>query len=153
MAKPELWLPIPGQSLSQEVDRLFDELIHRRWGGQRDSHEWPQLDLCETEEAFLLEADLPGVNTQDVSVTIEGRDLVLRGQRVVEQTTRRENFFHHERRTGQFMRRLPLPASVDQERIRAEFHDGVLSVTLPKLAAPEPPQAPQGEDSERSRSA
>lgn len=152
MAKPEVWLPIPGQSLSQEVDRLFDELIHRRWGSQRDAQEWPQLDLCETEEAFLLEADLPGVHKQDVSVTIEGRDLVLRGQRVVEQTTRRGNFFHHERRTGQFLRRLPLPVSVDQDRIRAEFHDGVLSVTLPKVSPSEPPKVSQGGSSERSRS-
>ncbi len=134
MAKPEVWLPIPGKSLSQEVDRLFDELIHRRWGAQPETHGWPQLDLSETEEAFLLEADLPGVNEKDVAVTIEGRDLVLRGQRVVEQTTTRGNFSRHERRTGQFMRRLPLPASVDQDHIRAEFQDGVLSVTLPKLA-------------------
>lgn len=134
MAKPEVWLPIPGKSLSQEVDRLFDELIHRRWGAQLETREWPQLDLSETEEAFLLEADLPGVSKQDVAVTIEGRDLVLRGQRVVEQTTTRGNFSRHERRSGQFMRRLPLPVSVDQDHIRAEFQDGVLSVTLPKVA-------------------
>ena len=134
MAKPELWLSIPGKSLSQEVDRLFDELIYRRWGAPPETQEWPQLDLCETEEAFLLEADLPGVREKDVAVTIEGRDLVLRGQRVVEQTTTRGNFSRHERRTGQFVRRLPLPVSVDQDQIRAEFQDGVLSVTLPKSA-------------------
>jgi HSP20 family protein len=148
MAKPELWLPIPGKSLSQEVDRLFDELIHRRWGVQLETQEWPQLDLSETQEAFLLEADLPGVNEKDVSVTIEGQDLVLRGQRVIEQTTTRANFFRHERRTGQFVRRLPLPVSVDQDQIRAEFRDGVLSVTLPKSAKTQSGEA----STERSRS-
>lgn len=147
MAKPELWLPIPGKSLSQEVDRLFDELIYRRWGAQRETQEWPQLDLCETDETFLLEADLPGVNEKDVAVTIEGRDLVLRGQRVVEQTTTRGNFSRHERRTGQFVRRLPLPVSVDQDRIQAEFRDGVLSVTLPKLSPKQSGKA----STERSR--
>ena len=147
MTKPELWLPIAGKSLAQEVDRLFDELIYRRWSSPPETQEWPQLDLCETEKAFLLEADLPGVNEKDVAVTIEGRDLILRGQRVVEQTTTRGNFSRHERRTGQFVRRLPLPVSVDQDQIHAEFQDGVLSVTLPKLA-----QTHSGEASpERSR--
>jgi HSP20 family protein len=147
MAKPEVCLPIPGKSLSQEVDRLFDELIHRRWGAQPETQGWPQLDLSETEEAFLLEADLPGVKEKDVAVTIEGRDLVLRGQRVVEQTTTRANFSCHERRSGQFMRRLPLPVSVDQDHIRAEFQDGILSVTLPKSAKTQSGEA----STERSR--
>jgi HSP20 family protein len=135
MAKKESQSPLPVQRLSQEVDRLFDELIHRPWGlGRASVEEWsPQLDLYETAAAFILEADLPGVKKQEVSVTIENGDLVLQGQRSFERVTAEGSFYCRERRAGHFVRRLRLPASVSQAQIRAEFRNGVLRVTLPKL--------------------
>jgi HSP20 family molecular chaperone IbpA len=83
MANPvDPWLPLPFQRLSQEVDRLFDEMIHRPWGARRGVADWnPQLDLYETASAFILEADLPGVRKQDVSVTVEDGNLVVQGRR------------------------------------------------------------------------
>ena len=135
MANKDPWLPAPFQQLSQEVDRLFDELIHRPWGVSRTREAaWtPQLDLYEDDAAFVLEADLPGVREKDFSVTVENRDLVLRGQRTFERICEEENFHCRERQSGAFTRRLRLPSSVDQQKIRAEFHDGVLHVTLPKV--------------------
>jgi HSP20 family protein len=136
MAQRHPWqLPTPFQEATQEVDRLFDKLIHQRWGGRRGSLEdWaPQLDLYETKTAFVLEADMPGVNKQNAVVTVENGDLVLTGIRSVTHTRQGSNFFHQERRSGQFERRLQLPASVDPERIRATFRNGVLRVTLPKM--------------------
>jgi HSP20 family protein len=126
--------------LSREVDRLFDELIYRPWGFGRPAKadEWsPQLDLYETDTAFVLEADLPGVKEEDVSVAVENHELVLHGKRVCEHVTTLSNFHCRERQEGDFTRRLRLPESVDQEKIRAEFANGVLRVTLPKLARPE----------------
>ena len=132
MAKKESWLPVLP---SQEVDRLFNELIYRPWGFIRpDEEEWhPQLDLYETDTAFILEADLPGVTEQEVSVEIEGSDLVLHGQRASARVATQDCFHCHERRSGRFVRRLRLTASVDPVQIRAEFVDGVLRVTIPKL--------------------
>jgi HSP20 family protein len=139
--KAESWLPLPFSQLSQEVDRLFDELIHRPWGARRADEELsPQLDLYETENAFILEADLPGVKKQEVSVTVEDNELVLQGRRSAERIQTEGNFHYRERRSGQFVRRLRLPASVDQARIRADFRNGVLRVTLPKLARERKPQ-------------
>lgn len=133
MAKKDLWqFPHPGRQLAQEIDRLFDEMIHRPWGFGRTAEEWPQLDLYETATAFVLEVDLPGVRKQDVSVEVNGDDLVLQGRRAAEQAHRQGNLYRHERRSGQFVRRLRLPASVNREQIRAEFRNGVLRVTLPK---------------------
>jgi len=134
MARYETRLPLPVR-LSQEVDRLFDELIHRPWGFSRTAvGTWnPQIDLYETEAAFILEADLPGVQEQDVSVEVDRGDLVLQGRRSFTRTTTQGNFYHSERRSGNFVRRLRLPASVDQSQIRAEFGQGVLRVTLLKL--------------------
>src|SRR5262245_45896775 len=128
MAKNDPWLPAPFQQLSQEVDRLFDELIHRPWGVSRtrESAWTPQLDLYEDAATFVLEADLPGVQEKDVSVTIEGGDLVLRGRRTFERVCDEESFYCRERRSGEFLRRLRLPTSVNQAAIRAEFRDGVL---------------------------
>jgi len=141
--KEDSWLPLPFPQLSQEVDRLFDELIHRPWGARRTTTEgWnPQLDLYETDHAFILEADLPGVKKQDVSVAVENGELVLQGTRSAEHARSRGNFHYHERRSGHFLRRLRLPASVDQAQIRADFRNGVLRVTLPKM--PREGAAPQ----------
>jgi HSP20 family protein len=135
MAKTDPWLPAPFHQLSQEVDRLFDELIHRPWGVSRPQETaWtPQLDLYEEAAAFILEADLPGVQEKDISVTVEKGDLVLQGRRTFERICDEEHFHCRERQSGVFTRRLRLPASVDQQKIHAEFHDGVLRVTLPKM--------------------
>ena len=122
------------QLLAQEVDRLFDELIYRSWGvhSARDEDWSPQVDVYETEREFVREADLPGVKEQAVSLTVEEGDLVLQGQRAFERESTDRNFHCREHRSGRFARRLRLPASVDQDRIRAEWRDGVLRVILPK---------------------
>ena len=134
MAKKDTWLSLPFR-LSQEVDRLFDELIYRPWGSplRPKPEEWnPELDLYETEDAFIVEVDLPGVDEKDVSVHAADGDLVLTGRRVCDRVTAHSSFHRHERREGQFTRRLRLPTSVAQDKIHAAFKDGVLRVTLPK---------------------
>lgn len=135
MAERHPWqLPAPFQEATQEVDRLFDELIYRRWGRRPERVQaWaPQLDLYETKTAFVLEADLPGVSKQNVTVEVENGELVLHGIRSTTHTGRSENFFRQERRSGQFVRRVRLPASVNPDRIHATFRNGVLRVNLPK---------------------
>src|SRR5215204_7476783 len=134
MAKKEPWRVLPLR-LSQEVDRLFDEIIYRPWGfGRSATEEWtPQLDLYETETALILEADLPGVQEKNVSVEIENDELILAGERTFERVTTSGSFHCSERRAGHFIRRLHLPASVNREEIRAEFINGVLRVTLPRV--------------------
>jgi HSP20 family protein len=119
--------------LSHEVDRLFDELIHRPWGFCREIRGWnPLVDLYETTENFVLEADLPGVNAKDVKVEVQNGDLVLQGGRTLEQTDAQGKFHTMERSSGYFVRQISLPASVNKEAITAEFKDGVLRVILPK---------------------
>ncbi len=136
MAKEERWLSFPRQfsQLSQEVDRLFDEIIARPWGVPRRVQVWgPSIDLRETPEGFILEADLPGVKMEDITVEVQGNDLVLQGERSSEQGQRDSSFHYQERHYGTFMRRMTLPVSVDKDKMRAEFSNGVLRVILPKL--------------------
>ncbi|MBI4528373.1 MAG: Hsp20/alpha crystallin family protein [Deltaproteobacteria bacterium] len=135
MADEKKWLSVPGQfqKLSEHVDRLFDEIIHRPWGFTRQVPEWnPSVDLYETPEAFVLEVDLPGVNKEGVNVEVEGQDLILRGERSSERHQSSDKFHYQERYSGTFMRRMTLPESVNKEKIEAEFRDGVLRVILPK---------------------
>jgi HSP20 family protein len=122
--------------LSREVERLFDEIIHRPWGFCREIRGWnPSVDLYETSEAFIFEADLPGVKAEDFKVEIENSDLVLQGWRSLEQQQTDGQFHTMERCSGNFTRRMKLPVSVDKETIQAEFKDGVLRVILPKVKA------------------
>jgi HSP20 family protein len=140
MDKKDLLLSLPAR-LSREVDRLFDELIYRPWGFGRPAggEQWnPQLDLYETDNAFVLEADLPGVRQEDVSVEVENHELVLHGKRACEHVATEGNFYCRERQEGEFTRRLQLSTSVDQGKIRAEFGNGVLRVTLPKIVQQKP---------------
>ena len=120
--------------LPREVERLFDEMIHRPWGFCREIRGWnPSVDVYETADAFVLEADLPGVKPEDVKVEAENSDLVLQGWRTIEQSQSDGQFHTMERSSGNFVRRIKLPKSVDRTAIQAEFHDGVLRVTLPKV--------------------
>jgi HSP20 family molecular chaperone IbpA len=121
--------------LSHEVERMFDEMIHRPWGFCRDIRGWnPSVDLYESPEAFILEADLPGVKPEDVKVEVEDCELLLRGWRSLEQRRTTDGQFHAmERSSGHFIRRMKLPESVEKDAIQAEFRDGVLRVILPKV--------------------
>lgn len=135
MADEKNWpsFPIQLPRLPDEVDRLFDQMIHRPWGFTKHLAEWnPSIDLYETPEAFILEVDLPGVKREGVKVEVEGQDLILQGERTREQKQTTEKFHYHERFSGKFMRRMTLPKSVDKEKIEAEFTEGVLRVMLPK---------------------
>jgi HSP20 family protein len=91
------------------------------------------VDLYETAEAFVLEADLPGVKGEDVKVEVRNDDLILQGRRTLEQSHGDGKFHTMERCSGNFIRRMKLPESIDKETIQAEFKDGVLRVILPKM--------------------
>jgi len=133
MTKNDQWYAFP-MRLPKEIDRLFDEIIHRPWGIQSELTGWnPSVDLCETPDGFVLEADLPGVKSEDVKVEVKDDQLLLRGRRSSDQTRTDGRFYCRERSFGDFSRRMALPESVDKDRIQAEFNNGVLRVILPKL--------------------
>jgi HSP20 family protein len=120
--------------LSQEVERLFDEMIHRPWGFCREVRGWnPSVDLYETADSFILEADLPGVKDEDIKLEIKNSDVVLQGWRTLEKSEIDGHFHTMERCSGHFLRRIKLPEPVDKAMMQAKFHDGVLHVILPKI--------------------
>src|SRR3954452_13491985 len=123
-------------SLQQEMNRLFNTFFDSpapaggNGGGVR---RWiPAMDLVETDEHFVLRADLPGLSQGDVDLSLEDNVLTLSGERKAEHEDRREGFFRMERATGSFSRSLTLPEGVDGDAISARFDKGVLEVQIPK---------------------
>lgn len=133
----------------REVRRLFRELIHQPWGrSSAESSGWqPSVDVCETDEALIIEIDLPGVTRKDVTVEVEGDVLRIGGVRRATITHRGRHYYQVERVTGRFARQLQLPRSVDREAIRARFRAGILTITLPKHHTESRPIARRGRES------
>lgn len=92
----------------------------------------PSCDIFETDKELVLKFELPEVRREDVKVTMENNVLSLHGERRFEEETKRENYHRVERHYGEFMRSFNVPMFVDATMIRAEFKDGLLTVTLPK---------------------
>jgi HSP20 family protein len=100
----------------------------------------PACDIYETDKDIILKAELPGLNKEEVFVSIENNVLMLRGERKFNDEVKRENFHRVERTYGEFLRTFTLPAFVDTSKILAEFKDGLLMVTLPKREEAKPKQ-------------
>jgi HSP20 family protein len=92
----------------------------------------PALDVRETDDAYIVEVELPGIDPDDVEVSIEGRTLTVRGQFAEEQEQQEGNFLLRERRRGQFMRAVALPGMVDVDKATSQYEQGELTITLPK---------------------
>ena len=100
---------------------------------QEAKYDWaPSVDIRETEQAFTLHADIPGVEPSDIEVQTEKNILVLKGQRHREKSEDKDGYTHVERTHGQFYRRFNLPESADTENIQAKFNNGVLEVRIAK---------------------
>lgn len=94
----------------------------------------PALDLYENDDAYVATVELPGFKSSDISIDLQDGVLTLSGERKVET----EGAFRHERPSGQFTRRVELPNRVDGEHVTAAYHDGILTVTLPKAEEAKP---------------
>ncbi len=123
-----------------EFDRLFERFFGEPiWGESRwlpEARPWadwlPSLDVSETENVITVRAEVPGVDPKGLDISVSGDLLVLSGEKRHETEEKREGYYHSERRFGSFRRTIPLPASVDQDKITAEYERGVLKIELPK---------------------
>jgi HSP20 family protein len=98
--------------------------------------EWaPAVDILENERGITIKAELPGIDTKDIEVTVDNNVLTLKGERHVEKDARKENFHRMERAYGVFTRSFALPTHVDAAHVTADFKDGLLTVTLPRSDA------------------
>ncbi len=132
-------------TLQERMNRMFDESF--RGASRSGSEDWalggawaPAVDIYEQDGNIVLKAELPGVDPKQVDVRLESNTLTLSGERKVDHEVKQEHYHRVERAYGSFTRSFTLPSTVDQEKIKADYKDGVLKVTLPKREEAKPKQ-------------
>ncbi len=119
--------------------RLFQDAINRLFSEPVTTRPWaPPVDIMETDEALIVKADLPDVDLKDVDIQIENGTLTLKGERKFEREDKRVGYHRVERAYGSFVRCFSIPETVDTDKVRAEYKNGVLIVTLPKKEVAKP---------------
>ena len=131
--RPGLAWPTFGRlaNLQDEFDRLFESPL-TGWA--------PALDVHEDADNFIIRAEMPGLNREDITVSLQDGALVISGERKVEKVEEGVEVHRQERYYGKFQRALTLPAPVAADKVKAQYKDGILTVTLPKTEEAKPKQ-------------
>jgi HSP20 family protein len=130
-------------SLRRQMDRLFDDFMPSSSTlsllPKATEATWaPAIELQETDSEILLKAQIPGIEAKDLDIQVTQDAVSITGEKQEEAKTEEKGMFRSEFRYGQFQRLIPLPASVNNEQVKSEFKNGVLTLTLPKLAETPP---------------
>ncbi len=121
--------------MQREINHMFDRFFR---GGVLDDAElsaggWmPAVDLAEKDDEFVAKVELPGVNKDDVKITLQDNVLTIRGEKKDEKESKHSNFHRVERSYGSFQRSFALPTSVRSDKVDAQYKDGILTISLPK---------------------
>jgi HSP20 family protein len=130
------WDPFRDLSILQErMNRVFEDAAGRGWKGEEPSPttSWsPAVDIYETDNQIMVQAELPGIERKDIALQLENNVLTLKGERRFEKETKQENYHRIERSYGGFSRAFTIPTIVDEDKIRADYKDGILKIELPK---------------------
>jgi HSP20 family protein len=127
------------QTLQERFNRIFQDSALSQIGSDEAMGSWtPRCDIYEEGDNIVVKAEVPGLDRNDIDVQVENNILTLRGERKREKEVKSENLFRTERFYGTFTRSFTLPVTVDTEKIRAEYKDGVLLLTMPKVEEAKP---------------
>ena len=123
--------------------RLFDEpfasSMERACCSSAEENEWkPLVDVVDSKDGILLKVEIPGVKQEDISISVEENTLTVKGERKQESQVNEEGYSRFERSYGAFQRSVLLPPTVDADRVKATYKDGVLEVQLPKKEEAKP---------------
>jgi HSP20 family protein len=129
-APKDIWDAFDG--LRGELDRALDPFRSPDAAGLLDRTTAPAVDVIETEDEYLVMADLPGVDKKDLEVSVTGSLLSIKGDKRAERDADKKRIFRKETWVGSFSRTIDLPAQIDSGRIGAELKDGVLTVHIAK---------------------
>jgi HSP20 family protein len=128
-----LWRPTRGLSpFNREVDRLFGSVFGTPFFEYQRTGLVPALDFIEGEDSYLVKVELPGVEEEDITVTLADGNLEIKGEKKEEKEEETELTYCSERRYGSFSRVVELPSGVDGEKVTAKFKNGILEIHLPK---------------------
>jgi HSP20 family protein len=136
---------VTGKDLSgyDPIDRIFnlredfDDIVRDFFTGfsniSASRGVYPLLDIKEDKEKFIIDIEVPGVDKNDLKISIKKDNLIIQGEKKEEKKKEEESYLRVERSYGNFMRSVNLPAEVNQSKITAQYNNGVLKITLPKI--------------------
>jgi HSP20 family protein len=128
-------------SLHEELDRLFEAPFAELARGSRLLSEWnPAMDMHEDKDNIVVHVELPGMKKEDINISLHEGSLSISGERRSESKFEEAEAYRTERFVGRFQRTVGLPAPVAVDRVKAQYKDGVLTVTLPKTEEAKPKQ-------------
>ncbi len=126
-------VPIDFQSMRREMDRLWDSFFEGRPARIAGESEWlPSLDVAETKNDVVVKAEVPGMDSKDIGISLSNGVLTIKSEKKQEREEKEENYHLIERIYGAFARSVQLPCEVKTDKINASYKNGVLKVTLPK---------------------
>ncbi|MBW1699703.1 MAG: Hsp20/alpha crystallin family protein [Deltaproteobacteria bacterium] len=143
--RSEIWKQ-PFLALHEVMDRLFEDFFSRfersvgEWQspyqltGDILSTDWPRVDMCETDSEILITAELPGVNKDDIDVSISSDRVTIRGEKKGREEQTGRDYYRLERYYGSFQRSFILPCDIEDKKADASFKNGILTIRLPKSA-------------------
>ena len=127
-------------SLQEQINRVFGDVVGRT-SEESNLTPWaPEVDIYETENELVVKADLPDVNPQDLDIRVENNILTIRGERKFDSKVNEDNYLRIERSYGSFSRSFSLANSVKSEAIKADYQNGVLTLSIPKREEAKPKQ-------------
>jgi len=141
------WRPLVRdmESVQEEVNRVFDSFfgpnVYRR--GSEPSMWEPEVDISEDKDNLIVQVDLPGMEKDDIRVRVHDGMLTIAGERKLDREEKDgQSYYRRERTFGSFTRTFTLPTTVDGQKIKAAYKNGVLTIDLPKVEAAKPKEIP-----------
>ncbi len=131
------------ESLRQDMNRMFDQFFRGDVLADESffGRDWtPAVDVVENNDTYIIKAEIPGMNKDDVKITLENNVLTIRGEKKNESEKKENNYHRVERSYGMFERSFTVPGSIKTNDIDAQYKDGVLTLTLPKAEEAKPKQ-------------
>jgi HSP20 family protein len=129
------------RTMQEQMNRLLDLAWNREVSEELSEGVWqPPVDIYEDEDSVVIKAELPDIDQKDIEVRIEDNTLMLKGERKLDHSLKKENYHRVERYFGPFQRSFSLPPTIDQEKVKANCERGVLTIILPKKEEKKPKQ-------------
>jgi HSP20 family protein len=121
--------------MKKEMNRVFDRFWDEDFPRLPSMGDWaPAMDVSETKDAVMVKAEVPGMESQDIQLSLQDQLLTLKGEKKQEREDKEEHYYRMERSYGAFVRTVRHPSTVDGSKVTASFKNGLLKVTLPKSA-------------------
>ncbi len=129
-------------ALRNNFENLFDDFLNqgKRTWSESTLAVVPAIDLEETDDAFVISAELPGMDKKEINISFDNSQLTISGEKKSEKEMNEEKFHRIERTYGKFQRSFELPGYVERDKIEAEYNNGILTVTVPKAEEAKPKQ-------------